>query len=467
MYQNWDDDDSYNNCANPQSAMQGSDRIAESCPRTTLEGSRRGRGDTQEVSLELRCTFSLTSLLSAHSALPRRLRCWGAEPKAHPAWLRPGRAARPSRNYSSQKAVRVREGSGGGGRKGASCGGSFGGGGCLLGGPSGSPQPQDGGRSPERPRSPGRWLGRASASGRRTGPGRDVGRWRGGRRRGGDSAEGAPRMERAMEQLNRLTRSLRRARTVELPDGERGRGAGGAGARAGLPPAAVRSAGKTNRKLSKRPRWLSFPGGGVRGAGRGAPATPRSSLPTGQVGICGRGPGSAVLLREEAGQTEVSPDCPSRVFGEGAEISARWRNPGFRKRSSCGPFYKRCLLGLERCFKNSSVCFKLQVGMGEGCGLSSFCFRKCGALLYFDNKQIKGCQWNQPVLLKCCVYAYIHFKMHACTLHLFVRRQWGWGSTKRNKAWSLWFSNFSSVCQGSFRTGKTLVIKKVRKKAFS
>ncbi|XP_039425124.1 E3 ubiquitin-protein ligase HACE1 isoform X4 [Corvus cornix cornix] len=29
---------------------------------------------------------------------------------------------------------------------------------------------------------------------------------------------GAPRMERAMEQLNRLTRSLRRARTVELPD---------------------------------------------------------------------------------------------------------------------------------------------------------------------------------------------------------------------------------------------------------
>lgn len=40
------------------------------------------------------------------------------------------------------------------------------------------------------------------------------------------NAEGAPRMERAMEQLNRLTRSLRRARTVELPEGERGRGAG-------------------------------------------------------------------------------------------------------------------------------------------------------------------------------------------------------------------------------------------------
>lgn len=34
-------------------------------------------------------------------------------------------------------------------------------------------------------------------------------------------------MERAMEQLNRLTRSLRRARTVELPEGERNRGFGG------------------------------------------------------------------------------------------------------------------------------------------------------------------------------------------------------------------------------------------------
>ncbi|OWK01504.1 HACE1, partial [Cervus elaphus hippelaphus] len=33
-------------------------------------------------------------------------------------------------------------------------------------------------------------------------------------------------MERAMEQLNRLTRSLRRARTVELPDGERAAGLG-------------------------------------------------------------------------------------------------------------------------------------------------------------------------------------------------------------------------------------------------
>lgn len=36
-------------------------------------------------------------------------------------------------------------------------------------------------------------------------------------------------MERAMEQLNRLTRSLRRARTVELPDGEQDSGAGDPG----------------------------------------------------------------------------------------------------------------------------------------------------------------------------------------------------------------------------------------------
>lgn len=33
-----------------------------------------------------------------------------------------------------------------------------------------------------------------------------------------------------MEQLNRLTRSLRRARTVELPDGELGEGLGVSGA---------------------------------------------------------------------------------------------------------------------------------------------------------------------------------------------------------------------------------------------
>lgn len=58
-------------------------------------------------------------------------------------------------------------------------------------------------------------------------------------------AEAAPRMERAMEQLNRLTRSLRRARTVELPEGEApgeralhfseagGRGMGGVGGRRG------------------------------------------------------------------------------------------------------------------------------------------------------------------------------------------------------------------------------------------
>lgn len=37
-----------------------------------------------------------------------------------------------------------------------------------------------------------------------------------------------------MEQLNRLTRSLRRARTVELPDGEPNRGFGGWRPRAGV-----------------------------------------------------------------------------------------------------------------------------------------------------------------------------------------------------------------------------------------
>lgn len=60
--------------------------------------------------------------LAGTSSLGTASRRGGAEPRAHPAWLRPGRAARPARNYHSQKAVRVREGSGGGGggRKGAS-----------------------------------------------------------------------------------------------------------------------------------------------------------------------------------------------------------------------------------------------------------------------------------------------------------------------------------------------------------
>lgn len=52
-------------------------------------------------------------------------------------------------------------------------------------------------------------------------------------------------MERAMEQLNRLTRSLRRARTVELPDGrrKRRRRRKGRGRGRERPPLAARSPG--------------------------------------------------------------------------------------------------------------------------------------------------------------------------------------------------------------------------------
>ena len=56
-------------------------------------------------------------------------------------------------------------------------------------------------------------------------------------------------MERAMEQLNRLTRSLRRARTVELPDGEPAAGLGPPGAGFGE----LRGVGETNCKQNKRP----------------------------------------------------------------------------------------------------------------------------------------------------------------------------------------------------------------------
>lgn len=52
-----------------------------------------------------------------------------------------------------------------------------------------------------------------------------------------------------MEQLNRLTRSLRRARTVELPDGEPAAGLGPPGAGLGE----LRGVGETNCKQNKRP----------------------------------------------------------------------------------------------------------------------------------------------------------------------------------------------------------------------
>lgn len=130
--------------------------------------------------------------LPALTTLPQRRRGLGAEPRARPAWLRLRRAGRPARNYSSQKAVRIREGSGGGGRKGA-----IGGRGCPVSDRSGSLRSRDGGRGPERPVQP-----RASAGASRwllppNGPGRDVGRWarrpparrgvRGGRAEDGES----------------------------------------------------------------------------------------------------------------------------------------------------------------------------------------------------------------------------------------------------------------------------------------
>lgn len=60
-------------------------------------------------------------------------------------------------------------------------------------------------------------------------------------------------MERAMEQLNRLTRSLRRARTVELPDGEPGPGRGVQIARRGRARTPDESGGETLQRVMNSP----------------------------------------------------------------------------------------------------------------------------------------------------------------------------------------------------------------------
>lgn len=79
------------------------------------------------------------------SARPRR-RATGA-PSVAPPQARESAAL----NYRSQKAVRIREGSGGSGRKGEIRGG--GGGWCPVGDPCGL-RPPDGGRGRERPMQP-------------------------------------------------------------------------------------------------------------------------------------------------------------------------------------------------------------------------------------------------------------------------------------------------------------------------
>lgn len=95
-------------------------------------------------------------------------------------------------------------------------------------------------------------------------------------------------MERAMEQLNRLTRSLRRARTVELPEGEapgeraphfsEAGGRGGIGGRRGL----------RGRGRGRAAPWGSvgaeMPAGTGPAAGKGA-VSPRTGAGWGRAGF--------------------------------------------------------------------------------------------------------------------------------------------------------------------------------------
>lgn len=116
-----------------------------------------------------------------------------------------------------------------------------------------------------------------------------------------------------MEQLNRLTRSLRRARTVELPDGELGRaaGAGAAGAGAGGGARAPGRAGGGKRPESRPPARVCFPELGE--AGPGLPG-PRRAAPPRAGGTCGQGWAVRVLRgRGKKQQQQESP--PGRMAG--------------------------------------------------------------------------------------------------------------------------------------------------------
>lgn len=107
-------------------------------------GQERAWGHTASLSRNLGVRPVLASLPPLAS-LPGLLRGLGAEPPANLAWLRLRRAGRLALNYRSQKAMRNREGSGGGGRKGASGGGR-----CPVSGRSGCPRLPDPGRGPQR-----------------------------------------------------------------------------------------------------------------------------------------------------------------------------------------------------------------------------------------------------------------------------------------------------------------------------
>lgn len=159
-------------------------------------------------------------------------------------------------------------------------------------------------------------------------------------------------MERAMEQLNRLTRSLRRARTVELPDGELsgGRAAGGGGRERGRP-GRGRSAdpGEILGKLAES--WPHGPGYFPEPERPGwDPRAARAG------GVCGERRAVRVLRVEEAEETGASP--------------GGWRGPGSQKRDSGGSSHWPwdCLLQAA-----------------EG-GSAVSAFGKRGALLYFDNR---------------------------------------------------------------------------------
>lgn len=174
MYQNWDDGFLLRTVQIPNLLYRTviDVRWIEGSGSRTTWWSKRCEGRySGSLSKKLEVRPGLAPL-PAHTALTRLLRGQSVDPPEHIAWLRPVCGDRPTRNYGSQKAVRVQEGSGGGGRKGAShCGG-----GCPLCDRFGNTRDRDGGRGPERTVQPWAPAGASQCLRPQDGPGRDVGR---------------------------------------------------------------------------------------------------------------------------------------------------------------------------------------------------------------------------------------------------------------------------------------------------
>lgn len=147
-----------------------------------------------------------------------------------------------------------------------------------------------------------------------------------------------------MEQLNRLTRSLRRARTVELPDGERGRAAGSWGRSAGPGEAGGK---RTESRPDAHVYFRSWEGPDwdprAPGARRSRPSRWGLRGALGCAGLCGRMAGTRVPETVRLWALFPSLLAAGRTL---PDSTVPFRLPGASAASAVGP--RRALLYSDR-----------------------------------------------------------------------------------------------------------------------